>query len=634
MGSASDRRILRPGLVLIIHLPRNWLELLPMRITLACAVGLFLGFGLQSISAQEPVVRILPRDEKHVPIPDVTTLPHARIPDLPPPPTVTAPEQSVNPMPMGLDEALQTALKNTTVVRILTGTGAASSGQTIYDAAETLPTIDEAKARFDPTLSVKNTFARSNEPSGSPNPVDPTTAAILGFAANSYDMNMNLSKINSYGGTTSLTVDSNPSWSPPNPLFIPLNPQSRWSTELKYTQPLLKGGGLPYNMAPIIIARLNTEVSFFQFKASLQQSVAGVIQAYWNLVFARTDVWARQRQVEQGSEALRRAQARFQAGLADVAEVAQARTALANYKATEIASAANVLNQEATLANILGLPPEGHIVPMSSPDSIRLQTDWDALLRLAEVHRPDVIEFKLILEADRQSLLQARNQARPQLDGVMLYRWNGLEGTVSNGTDISTKPGQYGEWTIGLNFSVPLGLRQGRAALRQQELILARDRANLDQSLHNATHLVALRVRNLAQYYDQYLAYRDARVAARINLDRQLENYRRGRTIMLNVLQAITDWGNSVSSESQSLTQYNAELAYLEQETGTILETHGISFYEDRYCSLGPLGAVGHKKSYPLGTRPTPNTPKYPQGTQPGEEFFDLKDPLKANPPK
>jgi hypothetical protein len=160
-------------------------------------------------------------------------------------------------------------------------------------------------------------------------------------------------------------------------------------------------------------------------------------------------------------------------------------------------------------------------------------------------------------------------------------------------------------------------------------LILFRDQANLDQGLHNATHLLALRNRNLAQFYDQYQAFQDARVAARTNLERQLENYRRGRSILLNVLQAITDWGNAVSSESQSLTQYNTELANLEQDTGTILEAHGIRFYEERYGTLGPLGRLGRLRDYPQAMPPGPNEPKYPKSKLPGENFFNLEDPLK-----
>jgi outer membrane protein TolC len=516
------------------------------------------------------------------------------------------------------------------VVRVLTGVTASASGSTIYDPAITQTTIDLAKARFDPKVNVNNTFARQSPPVAAFDPLDPTRAIIEGAPTQSYDMNLGISKVNSLGGTASLAVDVNPIRTRDG--LLPLNPQARSSIQLSYTQPLLQGAGVRVNLAPIVIARLNTERSFFQFKDSVQQSVRGVIQAYWGVVFARTDVWARRKQVEQGEEALRRAEGRLRAGLTDVGEVAQARTALANFKATLIGSDANLLNQEAALANIMKLDPSTHLVPLSPPSAVRLKINWEEIVKLAGEDRPDLIELKLILEADQQMLLQAQNQARPQLNAVAMYRWNGLEGTMPNASEISAFGGQFSEWTLGVNFALPIGLRQARAALRQQELILFRDQANLDQGLHNATHLLALRIRNLAQFYDQYQAFQDARVAARTNLERQLENYRRGRSILLNVLQAITDWGNAVSSESQSLTQYNTELANLEQDTGTILEAHGIRFYEERYGTLGPLGRLVRLRDYPQAMPPGPNEPKYPKSKLPGENFFNLEDPLKPKP--
>ena len=45
-------------------------------------------------------------------------------------------------------------------------------------------------------------------------------------------------------------------------------------------------------MAPIVLARIDTERSYFQFKDAMQELVRGTIEAYWNLVFARLDVWA------------------------------------------------------------------------------------------------------------------------------------------------------------------------------------------------------------------------------------------------------------------------------------------------------------------------------------------------------
>src|SRR5262249_30126269 len=152
-------------------------------------------------------------------------------------------------------------------IRILAGTTATSSGSTIYDAAITNTTIDAAKGRFDPTVNLQNTFSRTNTPTGVIDPLDPSRALIAGSPVQAYDMNLGVSKINSFGGTATLGVNVNPmrylggilNVNPQSGVSLsPLNPQTPSSLSLGYTQPLLQGGGLQANLAPIIIARLNT----------------------------------------------------------------------------------------------------------------------------------------------------------------------------------------------------------------------------------------------------------------------------------------------------------------------------------------------------------------------------------------
>jgi outer membrane protein TolC len=392
---------------------------------------------------------------------------------------------------------------------------------------------------------------------------------------------------------------------------------------------LLQGAGVGVNVAPIVIARINTERSYFQFKDSVQELVRGVIEAYWAVVSSRTDVWARRQQVEQAEFNYRFTEANFRAGRKSGADVAQTQVALSNFRATLIASEATLLAREAALRNILGLPPTepGRISLTSPPTATQVEPIWDEILKLAAEYRPDIIELKLIIEADQQSLLQANNLALPRVDANMVYRWNGLEGETPGGTRISSNPGQFTDWTLGVNFSVPLGLRQARAGLRRAELLIARDRANLEQGLHGATHVLAGNVRNLAQFYEQYKAFRDTRAAARINLEQQLAEYRVGRTIFLNVLLAITDWGNAVSAEAQSLSQYNTELANLERQTGTILETHGIRFVEERFRSIGPLGRCAEPQCYPSAVFPGPNADRYPTSPEPAEAILERQKP-------
>jgi hypothetical protein len=127
---------------------------------------------------------------------------------------------------------------------------------------------------------------------------------------------------------------------------------------------------------------------------------------------------------------------------------------------------------------------------------------------------------------------------------------------------------------------------------------------------------------------EQYRAYSELRAAAEINLNIQLKNWSIGILNFLVVLQAITDWGNAVSLQAQTLLQYNTELVNLESRTGTVLETHGIWLYEERYGSIGPLGRMHRNVCYPHSLPPTLNIDRYPPGNEPSERNFDLNDPV------
>lgn len=541
------------------------------------------------------------------------------------PPSLEEPRDYRASRPISLDEAIRIALEHVEVVRTLAGNTATASGRTIYDAAITNATVDQAKSAFDPTFTINNNWFQDESPGGTSTPDGFVTR---GNTTENYSLNAALTKKNTLGGQTTLLFNEANTLT--TPAFSPLNPTDRFYGEINYTQPLLRGAGITANRAPIMIARLNTERSFFQFRGSMQDLIRGVIEAYWNVVASRTEVWAREKQIEQASTALERAEARLRIGSADITEVTQARAALANFKAQKISADGALLNRESALQNILGLHAASpdRLVPTSPPLAEKLTFDWTTTFHLAEERRPDIIESKLIYEADRQRYLISRNNFKPSLNATGRYRWDGLVGQLPGGNSFTTQGSEFTDWQLGVNFSVPLLLREERASLRSAELVLARDRANINQLVHSTEHSLAITLRLVDQSFLQYQAYQEAREAARVNLERQLAASKAGTdVIFLNVLQAISDWGNAVSQEAQALLQYNITLASLEQGTGTILETHGVWFAEDQQCNVGPAWLFHNRNTlYPHAHRPTLNDPIYEIGDTPSEEFFDLED--------
>lgn len=553
----------------------------------------------------------------------------AGIPRTAAPATVNSPQWDVQAVPLSLSEVLNRSLGNMDAVRVLSGVNANSTGRTIYDVGINNTGIDAARGAFDPNLNINNNFLNGNSPGAIPDPGDPTQTLIVGSRNDRNNFNMNLSKRALTGGVIDFGVNGGNNRFPG--LTLPLNPQLQSNASIQLTQPLLQGAGVAVNQAPIVIAQLDTERSYFQFKDSVQTHVESIVQGYWNLVQARTDLWARKQQVELLEFAVKQAEVKLEIGDQNYSPLLQQRVAIENFRASVLVAEGNLLQRESALRNVLGLSPfdNDRIIPTTPLIDQKITWDWNELLSLAEQYRPDIIELKLILEADQQRMLIRNNDARPSLDAVALYRWNGLEGTMPNGSEI--RGTGFDDWSLGVNFSVPLGLRAARAGLRQQELLIQRDQVNLQQGLHQAAHNLAIRVRNIELFFAQYERFQKVREAATENLKIQTGNFELGREPFIVVLQAVVDWGNAVSNEAQALVQYNAELAALERETGTILETHGIAFVEERFGSIGPLGRLAVPVEYPGVLSPGGENGRYPNGNRPAEQQFRLDPPVNIN---
>lgn len=592
------------------------------RVVLAVAAVLAMA---TSANAQRDRV-LIPNEQGRFQVRDSGDYVPAPLPRTLTPPTVATAVDSPE-WNLSLDEAIRIALRNTDVVRVLSGVGAASSGVTIYSPGIANASIDAARSVFDPTISARNGFFRGESPFERFDPGDPNRAIIQGTRGDDYDFSFDINKRFLSGADAGLRVLADRSRTANE--LLPLNPRTRSTVDLSLTQPLLRGAGVDVNSAPVVLAFLDTESSYFRLKNSLQNMVAGVIQGYWDLVQARVELWVIRQQILQLEEANELATAQLGVGLANSLQAAQTVASLENFKANLITAEASVLNRVASLRAIMGMPPGSDftIVPTTPPVTERIAFNWDELVALAEQRRPDLVELKIVLEADRQRILQASNRSRPQLDAVALYRWNGLQGKMPIGDRIASDAGQFTDWSLAVNFSVPFTMRADRANLRQNELLLASDRANLQQGLLRASHAIASDLRFIEQLYAQYAAFKVARSAAEDSLIQQLASYGADQIIFVDVLLAINTWAGSVTSEARAVTQLNAALATLEANTGTILETHGVRLFEERYCSLGPLGRLGKGREYPSAYRPSENSDRYEPGMEPAEESFDLEEP-------
>ena len=496
----------------------------------------------------EPANCILP-EQRRMQIRSPDQLPSVTAPLTTQPKTVKNYEVDRESYYLTLDQAIELALRNAEVIRVLQGTTAGSTGQTVYDPAIQNTAIDVERARFDPNLNAGVDLSRNENPSAGFDPTNPGGAIIEGSDVTRSNLSAGLSQTKVTGGTLSVNANASPTNTAPN-AFSPLNPQTPTSLAFSYNQPLLRGRGLDVNLAPVVIARINTERSLYQLKGGVQELVRSVINGYWQLVAARVRLWALEQQVEQLDTAFKFFDTRFQVGSADLGDTAQAQVSLSQFRANLITARAEILDREAALFNVFGLPPrpDVRLIPTTAPSRIRIDVDWEDLVTTASNNRPDIIQRKLDIHADEQRLRVACNRTLPQLDAVGLVRMNGLGGQAPNGNVTTSDFLQFNDMQVGLSLQTPLGQRSARAQLRQDQLSLARDQALLRQDLHAVTHELAASLRNLESFFAQYEAFQKVRTAARVNLNRQFDFFEVGgiateQLNILNVLQAVTDWG-------------------------------------------------------------------------------------------
>src|SRR6266567_5036169 len=142
--------------------------------------------------AQQPY-RIIYPEQREINYRDPSQFVPIPLPPSSQPPTVTNPP-SGDQRYFALDDAIRTSLGNARVVRVLAGVGAVTSGRTIYDAAVTNTTIDQALGRFDPFVQVNNNWDHIDQPTAAFNPA--TGSFITGQPIDQYRLFTGVTKNN------------------------------------------------------------------------------------------------------------------------------------------------------------------------------------------------------------------------------------------------------------------------------------------------------------------------------------------------------------------------------------------------------------------------------------------------------
>jgi outer membrane protein TolC len=515
-------------------------------------------------------------------------------------PPLEAPRTPSRPEAAGLweitlEECVRQALLQSQVVRATVGNVVRSTGSTRYDQAIVETQVDVAQAVFDPQLLLDLFWTKNDQPTGvtfGPGIPIPTERDQANFTAT-------LSKRFVTGGTAALSYNTGYLFFPRGSFPGSINPQYRTAFELSFQQPLLRGGGVEFHRAPLVIARIQSDQTFWQWKESVLALVRSVEEAYWGLYAAHVALRAVEEVLPLAAEVVRVEQARLETQQAIPADVAQAEAQLALFRQQRTRALANVLAQEAQLRNLLGLPPNDRrrLVPAETPPAAPLQIDWNAALEAALRHRPQLARQRLAVRVRQLQLTLARNALQPQLDVRALWRINGIGNELDEALELLGE-NRFNDWELGATLGLPVGFRQASADLRAAQLQLQREVALLNEAVHETTHELADLVREAETTYAEYLSAFERQQAAarwvegaraRFETPVPIEGQRDAFLLALQVyLQALQTWADAMAQAASFLARYHMILARIEEAKGTLLELNHIRVAAQPDLPSGP----------------------------------------------
>ena len=524
---------------------------------------------------------------------------------------------------LSLEEAVQTALANSKVIRVFGGGGfsiesgpsgvlpqpdrllsAPEAAVTVYDPAlvEANPRFgaEAALSAFDTQFSTSVFWEKNDTPNNINAPEDweefqpPILEQDLGtFQAR-------LAKTAATGGTWSLTHNVNYEF---NSRGIRRWP-SDWNVNLEaeFRQPLLQGNGVQFNRIAgpgsipgynngVMIARLNNDMALADFEAWVRNLVSDVERAYWSLHFTYRNLDAMKMGRDRALETWRKAQAGFPQIEARQDE-ALARHEYFNFRGQSEQAQSNLYKAESRLRYMMGLAStDGRLIrPADELTLAEIDFDWyethaEALARNVNLRRQ-----KWRIKQRELELIAAKNYLLPRFDAVGRYRWRGLgddlvdsDNSASNAYGSMTG-GDFQEWQLGLELSWPLGFRKEMAGVRYAQLNLAKDRAVLQEQELELSHQLADALRELNEKYVATQTNFNIARAARSEYEAWQAQERAGMRVRTGALDRVFDaLRRVVQSEISyyaSLKDYNLAITQIHFRKGSLLEYNGVQLAE------------------------------------------------------
>ncbi len=384
--------------------------------------------------------------------------------------------------------------------------------------------------------------------------------------------------------------------------------------QLTYRRPLWAGGGAEVTRIAgpvsqniqglsgvnqgVVIARINNDITIADFEMQVRNMVKDVEDIYWNLYLAYRRFDAETVARNSAMRTWREVYAKYIIGArgGSAADEAQAREQWFAAKARAEVELNNIYSMELELRRLIGLPVnDGRVIqPSDVPITAEFLPDWYVALAEALTRRTELRRQKWNIKSLDLQLIAAENLANPRLDFVSLYKVNmfgdnlfgdndddaaGTAQGLQSAYERLTQGSETG-WQVGLQFSMPLGLRSALAQVRNLELRLAQAREVLATQEIEISHELADAFQALHLNYQTAQTRFNQTRAAEKQLSAFEAEYTVGTKTLDLLLQAQTRLARAQIDYFTSVIEYTKAITNIQFRKGTLLEYNNIHLAE------------------------------------------------------
>jgi outer membrane protein TolC len=313
---------------------------------------------------------------------------------------------------------------------------------------------------------------------------------------------------------------------------------SEWTAS--YRQPLLRSAWTDYGLAPVNSARYRLSQANADFASAVQDTLLAIVQAYWNLAFARENWRVVASALTVAEEQLRITDERIRVQALAPNDRVESEAEVARRREELIVAENAIRAGEDELRRLLydGADPmlwRVNLRPSSPiPPQVRTDLAFEPLVEVALTTRPDLKSQRSSIAAAEVALLQAERDLLPGLDLVGAYSSDGVRDHFHLAFGDSLDQ-QYPDWSVRLEFVVPIGNHAAKARAQQARLEVERQRRLLHATTLDVTKAVRDAVRTLTSLAESLQASGESVRLATTNLNAEQVKLRVGASTAFDV---------------------------------------------------------------------------------------------------